>query len=102
MEPPVLLGLFTFVLGLLVVFLGMFVLVLFVSAMGKFFNRKPKDEVEEQTAEQTAEPVLVANDESDEIPEHVKVAIIAAISCYYQDAQSKNEFIVKKIKKINN
>ena len=36
----------------------------------------------------------------DEIPEEVRVAIIAAIACYYEGTQAKNEFTVKKIKKL--
>ena len=103
LEPELLLGAFTFVLGALVVFAGMIILVLFVSAMGKALNKdkaeKPaKEEVKEEVVVQ--EPVQSVSD--DEIPEDVRVAIIAAIACYYDGMQAKNEFTVKKIKKLRN
>ena len=104
MEPPILLGLFTFLLGVLVVFCGMLVLVLFVSAMGKAFTKKSKKEEEpkEDKVPEVVETAPVEIADSDEIPEHVRVAIIAAIACYYEGTQAKNEFTVKKIKKLRN
>ena len=36
----------------------------------------------------------------DAIPEDIRVAIIAAVSAYYAENGSKNEFTVKKIKRI--
>ena len=92
-------GGFTFILGMLVVFLGMTILVLSVSALGKIISsatEKTKKKVEVKSEE----PVEQTNVQSDDIPEHVRVAIIAAISAYYLDCGSKNEFKVKKIKKI--
>jgi Na+-transporting methylmalonyl-CoA/oxaloacetate decarboxylase gamma subunit len=92
-------GGFTFILGIAVIFLGMTILVLSVSALGKIISsstEKPKKKTEvkiEEKVEQNEEP-------TDDIPEHVRVAIIAAISAYYLDSGSKNEFKVKKIKKI--
>ena len=58
-------------------------------------EKAPKKEVEVDV-----EPVVEAV--SDDIPEDVKVAIIAAISAYYMSsgAKAKNEFTVRKIKKI--
>ena len=102
MEPPILLGGFTFLLGVLVIFLGMLILVLFVSLMGKAFTKKSESNEESKAEEipqvvETA-PVEVSGD--DEIPEEVRVAIIAAIACYYEGTQAKNEFTVKKIKKL--
>ena len=104
MEPPILLGLFTFFLGVLVVFGGMIVLVLFVSAMGKAFTQKSqkKEDAEEDEVPEVVEVAPVEIADSDEIPEHVRVAIIAAIACYYESTQAKNEFTVKKIKKLRN
>jgi hypothetical protein len=49
--------------------------------------------VEEKPIEQ---PVEISND----IPAHVKVAIIGAITAYYFENQKSNcEFVVKKIKR---
>ena len=93
-------GLYTFILGMVVVFLGIAILVLCVSLFGKLIqvlekkSEKPKKQqvkVEEKVEQETAN--------SDDIPEHVKVAIIAAISAYYQTAQEKCDFVVKKIKR---
>ncbi len=103
MEPPILLGLFTFLLGVLVVFVGMFVLVLFVSVMGRAFTKKSKkEESKEEEVPKVVETAPVEIADSDEIPEHVRVAIIAAIACYYESNQAKNEFTVKRIKKLRN
>ena len=94
-------GAFTFILGVAVIFFGMIVLVLAVSLVGKIVSgvsekpaKKPKNEVVEEVA---AVPVATSDDE---IPEDVRVAIIAAIAAYYTDSGAKNEFKVRKIKKI--
>ena len=92
-------GGFTFILGIAVVFLGMIILVLSVSGLGKVISiatEKPKKNIE-QKQEQV---VVEKKEETDDIPEHVKVAIVAAISAYYSSSGVKNEFKVKKIKKI--
>ncbi len=97
-------GLFTFILGMIVVFLGMFVIVIAVSLVGKVMS-KTGDKKQPENPEKQVEPVpVVANVKHEvdgEIPEHVRVAIIAAIAAYYENNQPQNEFIVKKIKKLN-
>ena len=94
-------GGFTFILGVIVIFLGMTVLVLAVSGMGiamkKFDDLKQGKKKIAKTVEVTKVEQLT---EDDEIPEHVKVAIVAAIAAYYADSGVKNEFKVKKIKRI--
>ena len=92
-------GLFTFVLGMLVIFLGIAIIVIFVSLAGNVFNKSEKKETEkpkEKVVEET--PVVV----EEGIPEHVKVAIIAAISAYYfnnEESKSNCDFVVRKIKR---
>ena len=97
-------GLFTFVLGLCVVFLGMIIIVVSVTAAGKVIHgkeakkeAKPVKEVPTSVEAPTA-PVV-----EEGIPEHVRVAIIAAIAAYYEsgNAQPNHEFKVRKIKKLN-
>ena len=94
-------GGFTFLLGILVVFLGMTVLVLAVSGMGMAMKKFDKLKQGKNKIAKTVEITNVSNSaESDEIPEHVRVAIVAAIAAYYADSGVKNEFKVKKIKRI--
>lgn len=90
-------GGFTFILGIAVIFLGMLVLVLAVSALGKVISvvtEKPSKETKIET------PKVEEKPQGDDIPEHVRVAIIAAISAFYMESGSKNEFTVRKIKKL--
>ena len=98
-------GLFTFLLGLVVVFLGMAIIVLFVSLVGKVINRpaKPAKEVKQEAQvvpvkESAPAPVVTDG----EVPEEVRVAIIAAIAMYYENNQPNHEFKVRKIKKLRN
>lgn len=96
-------GLFTFLLGMVVIFFGMTVIVFFVSMVGKVINKPaPKEEkkVEVQPVEEVILPTAV---EDGEIPEDIKVAIIAAIAAYYDNTpQANHEFKVRKIKKLRN
>lgn len=99
MENPIINGIFVFVLGLLVVFLGMTIIILAVSACGKILSansEKPK-KVKEQV--KVENPVVEETSESSEIPTHIKAAIVAAITAYYFESQSKCDFIVKKIRR---
>ena len=94
-------GGFTFILGVMVIFLGMTVLVLAVSGMGMAMKKFDKIKSEKSKPTKTVEVTkIVEQEDSNEIPEHVKVAIVAAIAAYYADSGVKNEFKVKKIKRI--
>ncbi|MGN0820084.1 MAG: hypothetical protein ACI4M6_06860 [Christensenellaceae bacterium] len=108
-------GSFVFILGMAVIFFGVGVIVLVVSIIGKlmpsilkltekisavskaFFSKlgglfkKKKPEASADTAEAV---------ETDLVTPEIKAAIIAAISCYYMNQDSKCEFKVKKIKRI--
>ena len=100
MEKPIIDGLFVFVLGLLIVFAGMTIIILAVSACGKILSansEKPKKVKEEQ--EVVENPVMEETSSSSEIPTHIKAAIVAAITAYYFESQSKCDFIVKKIRR---
>lgn len=94
-------GGFTFILGMVVIFFGMIILVLAVSLVGKIVSgaeeKKNATPVKEERKE-IAQPVV--SETVGDIPEDVKVAIIAAVTAYYTESGAKNEFTVRKIKKI--
>ncbi len=94
-------GLLTFILGMLVVFGGIAIIVVFVSLAGYYFNRPIK---EKQAPVQEVKKEIVEVQSQDELPAHVKAAIVAAISAYYFTANAnstkKCDFVVKKIKRI--
>ena len=93
-------GLFTFLLGLIVTFLGMTILVLCVSLVGKAISSKDKKK-KTPVAENAKAEEVTARTSEDGIPEDVKVAIIAAVTAYMSgDGKTKNEFVVRRIKRI--
>ncbi len=96
-------GGFTFLLGMIVVFGGMILLVLCVSGFGVLVNKiAEKGEKKSEKAkgkEQPAEKPIETTDDGS-VPEEIRVAIIAAIAAYYAESGSKNEFKVRKIKKL--
>ena len=94
---PVVMGLYTFVLGMVVVFLGIAIIVLFVSLAGIVFNKK-KTQKKVENIDTNSQTKKTENEISDEI----KAVIIATISTYYftEKVSSKCDFIVKKIKRI--
>ena len=101
--PDIFWGIFTFVLGMIVVFAGMAILVLICSGVAKIMASKSaakKDEDEEEAVDEIEEVTETTADE-DGIPENVRVAIMAAVLAYYEGEGVKNEFVVKKIKKLN-
>lgn len=95
MDTPLVNGLFVFILGLLVVFTGMLIIVLAVQLLGKIMN-KSKEKVNDVKAQTLPQPVAT----SEEIPDHIKAAIVAVISAYYFESKSSCDFVVKKIKRI--
>lgn len=100
-------GVFTFVLGVLVVFAGMLVLVLCVSLVAKAMEGgKKKDAAKESSEDDEPEEVLPveAAAETEEVTdEKTRVAVIAAVLAYLSaNGGAQNEFVVKKIKKLKN
>ncbi len=94
-------GGFTFLLGISVIFIGMIILVLSVTAVGKLVTRaEEKATAKEKLLKEVVKNPVEEDTVEEGIPEDVKVAIIAAIAAYYTDSGSKNEFKVRKIKKI--
>ncbi len=97
MDNPIINGLYVLVLGILVIFFGMIVIVLAVSICGKLMSNGTEVKKVEKSVE--PKPVVQVEPQAEEIPDHIKVAIIGAISAYYFNSQSKCDFIVKKIKR---
>lgn len=94
-------GGFTFLLGMLVIFAGVAVLVASISIVGKAVSKaEAKKEEKPVEVEVISQPQIEESTVSDEIPEDIKVAIIAAVTAYYTDSGARNEFKVRKIKKI--
>lgn len=100
MENPIVNGIFVFILGLAIVFLGMLIIVICVSICGKLLNRKEDKPKVKEEVQVVQEEVVSDVNETNEIPTHIKAAIVAAITAYYfESQQSKCDFIVKKIRR---
>jgi len=99
--PDIFWGIFTFVLGLIVVFVGMAILVLICSGVAKAMSAKSQNKEDPEEETEAAVEVVAEETEPDGIPENVRVAIMAAVIAYYEGEGCKNEFVVKKIKKLN-
>ena len=100
MESPIVNGIFVFILGLAIVFLGMLIIVICVSICGKLLNRKEDKPKVKEEVQVVQEEVVSDVNETNEIPTHIKAAIVAAITAYYfESQQSKCDFIVKKIRR---
>ena len=97
MENPVINGLYVLILGMMVIFSGMLVIILSVTICGKIIGTGKKEVKKEEVV--VTQQVVEQQPENEEIPAHVKAAIIAAISAYYFNSQSKCDFVVKKIKR---
>lgn len=92
-------GLLTFLIGICVVFGGMAILILCVSLFGKAVE-KIANAFEEKNAKKEKTEISEVKDDEDGIPNEVRVAIIAAVAAYCSESGSKNEFIVRKIKRV--
>ena len=88
-------GVLGFFLGVITVFLGITLLIFVVWVMGKIFSASTNSKKEEEVTPEPA-PVVEAVDDGG-IPEHVKVAIVAAIMAFYEQQNEKCEFTIKKI-----
>ncbi len=93
-------GFLTILLGIFVVFLGMAIIVFFVWLFGVLFDKFVNKKVVKPLKEPVKQVETSADDGS--IPEHVKVAIVTAVTAYYFNEPSKKcDFKVRKIKRLN-
>ena len=87
---------------MIVVFAGIFIIVLAITLVGKVINSLGLDGSKKAaktvaTTETVSEDVVV----EEGIPTEIKVAIIAAVTSYYFTEQKSNcDFVVKKIRRI--
>lgn len=92
-------------IGFLIVFVGITIIIAVVWLIGLLMrktnnlafitNRGKKEKMQPASVVQTQ---AAASDE--DVPDEVKAAIVAAIMAYYESAQPKCEFKVKRIKRI--
>jgi len=88
-------GLIGFFLGIAIVFLGIAIIVAVVFIVGKVIKANPSEKkIEEVPVEPQIEEVTPV---SDDIPDHIKVAIMAAVMAYFEQQNEKCEFTVRKI-----
>lgn len=91
-------------IGLLVVFVGIIIIIGIIWLVGLIMRKTnnleflTKKREKKPKAEKEQAPAAVAT--SDDIPDEVKAAIVAAIMAYYQEQETKCEFTVKRIKRI--
>jgi hypothetical protein len=84
-----------FALGMVVIFLGITVLIGFVVLQKysiAYFEKKPKNKIIIKNNE--------IKSENNEVPLEIRLAIIAAISAYYENKTEECEFKVKRIKRL--
>ncbi|MBR5439686.1 MAG: OadG family protein [Clostridia bacterium] len=92
-------GFKTILLGITVVFLGMAIIVLFVTLFGFLFDKFVNKKASKPSKEPENLALKTVLDDGS-IPENIKVAIIAAVTaCYYNEESKKCDFTVKKIKR---
>lgn len=92
-------------IGLLVVFGGILVIIAVIWLIGLLMRKTDNLQSIRGKFKKTEKPeqsdsTETATEQSEEIPDEVKAAIIAAIMAYYQTAEPKCEFKVKRIKRI--
>lgn len=98
-------------IGFVLVFVGIAIIIFVIWLLGlimrktnnlEFLTKKKKAKgerlAENIKPEQSTQESLTA--QSDEVPDEVKAAIVAAIMAYYENTQEKCEFTVKRIKRL--
>lgn len=96
-------------IGFVVVFVGIVIIIAIIWLVGLLMRKtnnlefltnlgKKKVKVTETSAPATEDNLPAAK--SDDIPDEVKAAIIAAIMAYYLEKEDKCQFTVKRIKRI--
>ena len=98
-------GLYVFVMGFIVVFLGMGVIIAVVSIIGKIMekvNKSRAKKAEEASANSQTEAMLTQDTVSEDSDEEARIraAIVAVLTNYYFNQGSNCEFKIKKIRRI--
>lgn len=93
-------------IGMLIVFAGIVIIIGIIWLVGylmkktdnfAFLTKERSKKVKEEKVETE---IATVQSVDEEVPDHVKVAIIAAIMAYYEQEKPKCEFTVKRIKRI--
>jgi MFS superfamily sulfate permease-like transporter len=95
-------------IGFLVVFVGIVIIIAVIWLVGLIMRKtnnlefitKKRNKNKKVTKEVVEVQPTVEEKPSDEIPDEVKAAIVAAIMAYYQEKEEKCQFTVKRIKRI--
>ena len=96
-------------LGFLIVIVGIALIIFIIWLLGlimrktnnlEFATKRRKTKTQKQVVEPVQNIEVGEPAHSDEIPDEVKAAIIAAITVYYEEKQEKCEFTVKRIKRL--
>lgn len=94
-------------IGFVIVFIGILLIIGIIWLVGlimrktdnlEFLTKKRGKKHEAKSVQEAVRPESSAV--SDDIPDEVKAAIIAAIMAYYRDKEEKCQFTVKRIKRI--
>ena len=93
-------------IGFVVVFVGILIIIGIIWLVGLIMRKtnnlefltKKREKKPKKSKTKQEQVVVPSTDE--EVPDEVKVAIIAAIMAYYQEKEEKCEFTVKRIKRI--
>ena len=95
------------IIGLAIVFLGILLIIGIIWLLGLIMRKTNNLEFltkkrEKKNVVESVEPAAKSEKaiDSDDIPDEVKAAIIAAIMAYYQEKEEKCQFTVKRIKRI--
>lgn len=96
-------------IGFVVVFAGIVLIIAVIWLVGllmkkmnnlEFLTKKKDKKVQVREVKAEEIETLSQSLSSDEVPDEVKAAIIAAIMAYYQESEPKCQFTVKRIKRI--
>ncbi len=88
-------------LGFAIVFLGIAFLILVVWLVGKVMSKSNAPAAPKESKPKAQEEIAVApKQEAEEITEETLAVITAALMAYYEQANVKCEFTVKRIKRI--
>ena len=87
-------------IGFAVVFLGISFLILVVWLVGKVMDKATKKTTDKKVATKQAETKQEVAPVSDELTDETIAVIMAALTAYYQQNNSKCEFTVKRIKRL--
>lgn len=91
-------------IGFLVVFVGIALLIAVIWLVGKVMTKTQNGEIKEKPVQETPVKAPIAQTSTggnDDVDEETLAVITAAIMAYYEQQNSRCEFTVKRIKRMN-